>query len=236
METSSRRTRSKSSFGKQKSVDKLPGPQKSQLSGRTSTVEKNKSSNKGKTTLLLSAPFIEKKLGYSQADISCSAKSSPARESGSRDSISAEADSSIKKNRGSTSCKTSSLKEVHSPVDTVSAGANEEISKGKDNMNRDEMQKRKHILSLVRSSQISKKERHKRKGVDRKKRSQSHKRRHAAVVSNHTSKEASLLPDTSKSCSKHISFDQQNSSSVTKKDTRVLKLSIKKQPEVISFA
>lgn len=193
----------------------------------------NKSSNDGKTTLPLNAPSVEKNSGDSQVDIPYCPKSSPLCDSGFRDSISAEADGSVRKNRtSSSSCKTSSLKGV-SPVGIVSIDANDNISKGKGNMNRGELQRKKRILSLVQSTEISKKERHKVNGIDRKKRSRSHKGRYAATVSNHSPKEASLLPDTSKSYRKHRSLDQKSSSFVTK-DTRVLK-STEKQPEVISF-
>jgi len=233
METSSRRARSKNNFEKRRSIHKLSDHDKLQLSGRISTLEKNKSSKKGKSTTPFRAPSIEKKPGYSQADISYSLKSSPSSESGSQDGISEAADSCIKKNQRSPSfSKTSSHKEVYSPVDTVSTDGNEKKSKGKCNKNWGELHRKKDTLSLVRSTQISKKERHKANGVDKKKRSRSHKGKHAATDPNHTSI-GSPLVGGSESLRKHTSSIQQNSASTTKKETRMLRLSIKKHPEVI---
>ena len=233
METSSRRARSKSNFEKRRSIHKLSDNDKPQLSGRISMLEKNRSSKKGKTTIPFRVPSIEKKPGYSEADISHSPKPSPSSESGSQDGSSEAADSSIKKNQGSSSiAKTSFPKEAHSPVDTVSTDANEKKSKGKCNMNQCEIHIKKDILSPVRSTRISKRERHKVNGVDKKKRSRSHKGKHAATDSNHTSIGTPLV-EGSKSVRKHTSLKQQNSASATKNETRVLRLSIKKHPEVL---
>ena len=233
METSSRRARSKSNFEKRRSIHKLSDHDKPQLSARTSTLEKNKSSKKGKATSPFRAPSIDKKPGYSQADISYSPKSSPSTEIGSQDGISEAGHSSIQKNQGSSFfCKTNPHMEFHSPADAISTDGNEKNLRGKCNMNWGEMHRKKYILSLARSTQISKKERHNANGVDRKKRSRSHKGKHAATDSNHTCIGSPLI-EGSELLRKHASSKQQNSASTTKKETRMLRLSIKKHPEVI---
>lgn len=239
MEISARQARSKNNFEKHRSVHKLSGHDKSQISGRTSTAEKSKSSKKGKTTISFKAPSSEKKPVFSQADRSCSPTSSPSSDGRCTDKVLAAVESPDKLDqRLSSISKTSTHKEVHSPVDNVSTDAQEKISKGKNQKNRGGGQRKKDILSLVQITQASKKERDKVdkvNKVDKKKRSRLHKAKHAVTDSNHKSKGISSFDEASQSLPKLSSFNQQDSSSFTKKGTRVLKLSIKKNPEVTSI-
>lgn len=231
VETSSKRARSKS-IEKHRSEHKLPDHDKPQVSGRISTAEKNKSSNKAKTTISFKALSGEQKPVCSQAGCSQIPTASPSSDGGSRGGVSAAAESGGKLDQGSSSIsKTSSHKEVHFPLDPVSMDANEKTLKEK-TQNRGERQRKKDILSLVQSTQVSKKERCKANRVDKKKRSRSHKPKHAVADSNHTSKGISPLDEASESLLKQPSFNQQDSASVTKTGTRVLKLSIKNHPEV----
>lgn len=226
VETSSKRARSKSNFEKRRSLHKLSGHDKPELSGRIPTTERNRSGNKGKTAIHIRVPSMDKKPGTSPADISYSTKSSPSSDTRSKDGVLAVADSSVKKDEAS------SQKEAYRSVDTLNRDENEKVWKGRSQMNRGEKQRKKDILSLVRSTQITSKERHKTNGVDKKKRSRSRKGKHGTTDSGRTSKETSLIGETSELLPEDPSLDQQNSASITRKATRVLKLSIKKRPEM----
>ncbi|KAG1347443.1 protein CHROMATIN REMODELING 4 [Cocos nucifera] len=232
-ESNPRRARTKSIFEKSKTVHKLPGHDKTSLSGRSSSPGKNKLNNKRKATLPQRAPSVEKKSESSRINTSYSTKLSQSCDAESRDGISTAADNKIEKKPVSPiRWKRSTHKDAYSLVKTLSPDPSQKSPEKKSDPCKGEVQRKKLILPLVPPSQKARKKKQKANRADKKKRSKTEKGKHIATAAcDDASKETPPCLETSESFHKHNSFDQQNSVSNTKEKPKMAECANQKQVE-----
>ncbi|XP_073108301.1 protein CHROMATIN REMODELING 4 isoform X2 [Elaeis guineensis] len=230
-ESNPRRARTKSIFEKSKTVHKLPGHDKTSLSGRNSSPGKNKLNNKRKATLPQRAPSVEKKTESSRIDTSYSTKSSQSCDAESRDGISTAADNKTEKKPVSpVRWKRSTHKDAHSLVKTLSSDRSQKSLEKKSDPCKGEVQRKKLILPLVPPPQEARKKKQKANRADKKKRSKTEKGKHIATAAcDDASRETPPCLEISESFHKHNSFDQQNSVSNTKEEPKMAKRASQKQ-------